>query len=278
MLPFLLACIGLQAVPEADKSGTDRPGRDPSETGSALDSAGDGNNEPIADAGNDSSGQVGVVLMLDGSGSFDPDGDELLFDWSFVDKPSGSSASLADKDDEKPQLSPDRAGTYRLGLVVSDGALDSEEDIVEITVTEDNGMPVANAGADQNVTTGDMVSLDGTGSTDPDGDRLSYQWSFSTKPAGSTASLSSSTSGRPSFQADEAGVFEVSLTVNDGSSTSTADRVRIVAANDGGGGGGGGGGSSGCGCSDALPGSGMMTALLLAFWQVRGLRTRLTAR
>ncbi len=39
-----------------------------------------------------------------------------------------------------------------------------------------NQSPVANAGADQSVTAGDVVILDGTGSSDPDGSIVSYSW------------------------------------------------------------------------------------------------------
>lgn len=274
MLLSLTACIGLQALPNADKDPTEQAGSDPLETGSVLDSANDGNNEPIADAGDDSASQVGMVVLLDGTGSYDPDGDALWYDWQFADKPTGSSASLADKDEEKPQLSPDVAGVYRLTLVVSDGALESEPDAVEITVTEDNGMPIANAGPDQTVTEGDTVTLDGNGSSDPDGDRLSYQWSLSTVPSGSGASLSSSTSAQPNFRADKAGVFEATLTVNDGTSTSASDRVRIVASADSGSG--GSGGSSGCGCSAAAPGDGVLAVLVFATWKIAGFRRRRT--
>lgn len=265
MVFLLSACIGLQAVPETDKPG--QTGHDrPTESGSILDSAGDSNQAPLADAGNDTTGTVGVVVVLDGSGSYDPDGDVMSYRWEIADKPSGSHASLADSDEQKPQLSPDVEGTFRISLVVSDGALESDPDEVEITITEDNGGPVANAGADQNVTVGDTVTLDGTGSTDPDGDRLSYQWSLSTKPAGSTATLSSGTAAKPTFIADEAGVFEATLTVNDGGTSSSADRVRIVAAIDSGSG--GSGGSSGCGCSDSLPGDGALAVLALATWSL----------
>ena len=70
----------------------------------------------------------------------------------------------------------------------------------------------ANAGHDQNVTTSQVVQLDGSGShsvTPP----LLYEWVITAKPAGSSAALVAPMSPRPSFTADVAGVYEVRLTV-----------------------------------------------------------------
>ncbi len=54
------------------------------------------NTAPIADAGPDQSLLVGDTVLLDGSRSFDDDGDELSYFWSFVTIPVGSSAELSD--------------------------------------------------------------------------------------------------------------------------------------------------------------------------------------
>ena len=89
--------------------------------------------------------------------------------------------------------------------------------------------PVADAGDDQQVTVGDVVTLDGSNSSDPEGDTLSYQWTLISHPIGSNAILSDSTIMNPVFTPDVGGTYELSLIVNDGTSDSNADSVIISA-------------------------------------------------
>jgi hypothetical protein len=91
-----------------------------------------------------------------------------------------------------------------------------------------NTAPTADAGPDQTVDTGAVVSLDGSGSSDPEGDTLTFSWSFLVRPSGSNASLSNETAQDPSFTADVAGQYVVELEVNDGNETSSPNSVTIT--------------------------------------------------
>ena len=96
-----------------------------------------------------------------------------------------------------------------------------------------NTPPVANAGTNQNVNVGSLVTLNGSGSSDADGDTITYKWSFSSKPSGSTAILTSSIAVNPSFTPDIAGAYVLNLVVNDGKvdsivSTSTVTAIAPV--------------------------------------------------
>ena len=90
--------------------------------------------------------------------------------------------------------------------------------------------PTANAGVDQNVVAGTVVTLDGSTSTVDIRQTLTYAWTLTTKPANSTATLSSSTSAKPTFTADIAGTYVAALVVNSGTVNSGSDAVSVVAS------------------------------------------------
>ena len=80
----------------------------------------------------------------------------------------------------------------------------------------DNATPVANAGQDQNVPILFEVTLDGSGSSDPDGDYpLSYSWQIVERPQGSAAQLSNPETMNPSFIPDIVGNYTIELVVTD---------------------------------------------------------------
>ena len=90
--------------------------------------------------------------------------------------------------------------------------------------------PIAYAGQNQNVNMGDTVSLNGSGSSDPQGRSLTYQWSMLSIPIGSQAQLTGTNSVNPSFVADTAGLYSAQLVVNDGLAVSTNPAIVYIAA------------------------------------------------
>lgn len=73
--------------------------------------------------------------MLDGRGSFDANSDPLTFAWTFVSRPSGSSAAVSGATEPQPEFVADFAGAYVLQLVVHDGTQSSVADTVTVTAT-----------------------------------------------------------------------------------------------------------------------------------------------
>jgi hypothetical protein len=94
---------------------------------------------------------------------------------------------------------------------------------------KENTAPVADAGLDQEISTGSQVTLDGSGSYDPDGDPLTHLWEFFSKPAGSQATLSDETAVSPTFTADLQGDYIFNLIVNDGIEDSPSDQLSVWA-------------------------------------------------
>ncbi len=189
----------------------------------------DRNIQPLADAGSDQAVYIGDMVTLDGSFSFDPDGDPLSFNWSIVSKPAASSAMLAGDQTVNPTFYADTHGTYVVELVVNDGTVDSEPDTVQIGTI--NVPPIADAGEDQTVYVSDTVVLDGSLSHDPDGDTLTYNWSLTAVPNGSSAVLDDPYAVDPTFVADVPGTYTVSLTVNDGIDDSEPDTLQVSTYN-----------------------------------------------
>jgi len=190
----------------------------------------DDNTAPLVSAGIDLNVITGSPVILDGSDSFDPDGDLIAYQWEFQSKPTDSSATLVNPTTVNPYFTPDVDGTYVISLTVNDGMLDSPVETVTITAgaTAQN-LPIADAGIDRNVITGSLVTLDGSSSWDPDDDVLSYLWLLQSKPSASMAKLSEADSVNPSFTPDVSGDYVITIIVNDGISDSVSDKVTITA-------------------------------------------------
>jgi len=86
--------------------------------------------------------------------------------------------------------------------------------VVWKTIAPLSKRPVANAGPDQVVWVGQLVKLDGTGSTD-DTKIAAYDWNLSSQPAGATASLSSEANATPTFTPQVAGDYVFTLQIKD---------------------------------------------------------------
>lgn len=183
------------------------------------------NSAPSASAGPNKTVPVGSTVLLDGSTSSDPDGNQLKYSWSLVSIPPESAATLSDPTDVAPSFYVDSPGTYVAQLMVSDGLLESIPDTV--TISTDNSAPTAEAGKRMRARIGDTVTLNGSNSSDLDGDPLNFSWSFVSLPEGSTANLSDPAASMPYFVADLPGVYIVQLIVNDGTVDSAPDNCII---------------------------------------------------
>ncbi len=198
------------------------------------------NTAPVARAGQDSEAPLGVPMVLNGSASYDPDGDEILYHWAVDSAPEGSVLLTTDnpfavngsRNAGVTSVVPDEVGVYTFSLYVEDPSeAVSDKDYVIVTVTSTLQLPVADAGANTTTLEGTEVCLDGSESWDPSGREITWSWTVVATPDSSdvtTASLSDATSTTPCFTPDAPGTFTVALVVDNGLATSEPDFVFIA--------------------------------------------------
>lgn len=236
----LVNSTGAKASFKADKEGTYvatltvNDGKADSEVVATTVTASRVNSAPVARVGANQTIKWSnnlPTVQLDGSFSTDADLNPLSYRWALLSAPSNSQLTdLTDADTARPRFVPDVAGVYVASLIVNDGKLDSVAVATTINVETANAAPVANAGEVMPVTAGDTVTLSGAASTDADGDRLTYKWTLTSVPTGSTnALLSLATTVAPTLRTDVAGVYVLTLVVNDGRLDSPVATVAVTA-------------------------------------------------
>ena len=98
----------------------------------------DCNLPPVANPNGPYLGAVGSSIPFNGSGSSDPDGDLLTYDWDFGDTSTGIGAT--------PTHSYATPGTYDVCLTVNDGFVDSFEECTSAVVYDPSGGFVTGGG------------------------------------------------------------------------------------------------------------------------------------
>ncbi len=147
---------------------------------------------------------------------------------TIVGKDNGTEKTASTDSTGAASFTLDTPNCYDIAVMKDGYSTDSQTNLClenddEITgpfyLTAQNNPPVANAGEDQYVMVGDVVTLDASGSTDPDGDELTYMWEDSFgKEIPATVN--------PQVTFDAAREHTITLTVNDGRETAT-DTVKI---------------------------------------------------
>ena len=194
---------------------------------------------PIAVSGDDQAVSVGadetITIYLDGRASYANDALSLAYRWRQVD---GPTVDLVEPNSAVPSfdlVGPVGEETYSFALVVSavDGpcaGLESDPDQTAVLTLPDldNAAPVADAGTDTEGNGGEILTLDGAASTDPEGETLSYLWSQS---SGSPAIFHDPTLSSPTIELPWVSVteeLELVLVVNDGFLNSMPDTVIVT--------------------------------------------------
>lgn len=91
------------------------------------------NPAPIAKAGTNQTVTAGTLVTLNGSQSYDPDGQPITYNWTWSSIPANSSATLSNATTATPSFTPDVAGSYVVSLKVSDANATSSASLVTVT-------------------------------------------------------------------------------------------------------------------------------------------------
>ena len=160
------------------------------------------NHPPIANTGQDQAVNAGYVVSLDGSGSKDHDGDPLIYSWTQTSGPivklDGANTPIATFTTPS-NISANTTLGFKLTVTDDKNASNTATvKVIDKYVPPPNRPPVANAGSDQTVNAGSSVTLDGSGSRDPDGNITSYSWK---QTAGPPVTLNGADTMTASFKA-----------------------------------------------------------------------------
>jgi LmbE family N-acetylglucosaminyl deacetylase len=177
----------------------------------------------VAHAGYAQTAAASEEVTLDGSESSDESGDPLDYEWT---QTGGPAVSLSEADTDSPSfVTPSHPTLLTFSLTVEDGSDSSDPDFVKVRVPGSDPTPMAIAGLTQTVASGATVSLDGSGSWDPNALPLGYSW---TQVAGQPVGLTGSSTEKPSFTAPTGPAsLRFSLVVSNGAESSDPATVTI---------------------------------------------------
>lgn len=191
---------------------------------------------PTANAGPDQRVDEGVTVTLYGSNSSDPNNDIVEYYWL---QTGGEPVDLSSPYAVQPTFAAPQVGPggepFIFQLTVTDRSDKTDTDDSVVNVTWDNDPPTADAGEVQTVDEGVLVTLDGSGSTDPDDGIQNYRW---TQTAGIPIHLIDDNTAKPTFVSpivDSDGIFlEFKLHVVDHNGLESTDTciVNVTWLND----------------------------------------------
>ena len=183
---------------------------------------------PLADAGPDIGATTGTSVTLSGS-LLTPNAGTITYNW--VQTAGTPTVTLSGANTLTPSFTaPGSPTILKFALTITGNGQASVADEVEVAVSAPsmNSLPVANAGPDQTVTGGSVVTLNGSGSSDNDNDPITYAW---TQVSGPTVTLIGSNTVYPTFAtARGSSTLVFKLTVSDGHANAI-DQVQINVSN-----------------------------------------------
>ncbi|MCI5222052.1 MAG: hypothetical protein D3924_05120 [Candidatus Electrothrix sp. AR4] len=170
----------------------------------------------------------GEKVILNGADSFDPNGDEIRYDWNLLRKPFGSMAVMMPGNDGTCAFPADKSGIYTVRMTITDRwGMKSVPRTMNV-IAEANRPPSAKINKPTNpINVGDTVTLFAYDKKKQNGSELTYSWTLISAPTQSKAFVEDRKAARPSFRADVPGCYSVRLTVGNGKKNSVPDTLHV---------------------------------------------------
>ena len=161
----------------------------------------------------------GSDVVLDASGSSDPGGDIVLYEWDLdfdgqYDDATGITALFHGS----------RDGDFAVGLRVTEDGGETDTAAAPVTVT--NVPPVATLGGPSIVDEGIALALDASGSTDPGQDIVLYEWDLD-----GDGTYDDATGVTTTFASEADGTFMVGVRVTDDAGDSDTATAQVTVNN-----------------------------------------------
>ena len=198
----------------------------------SCESCSEKNKPPIAVAGPD---QVITLptdsASLDGRSSSDRDGSITAYKWTKISGPA--SFNMNNSTSALTLTKNLIVGSYLFELKVTDNGGLSATDTMRVLVdalATPNHPPIANAGTDQTITLPiNMVTLDGSASTDPDNNITSYVWTKMSGPASSNIANANIVQTQTTNLVE--GIYKFELKVTDAGGLFSKDSMQVTIIN-----------------------------------------------
>jgi PKD repeat protein len=156
------------------------------------------------------------IITFDATASYDPDGDQLSYSWTFPDQKDIQGSGIITHNFKE-------YGVFPVTLTVSDGLNLSNSSVKKNITIKIHRPPVADAGVDTTVCAGDIVILNGLKSRSFDNTQLDYLWTFDD---------SSHLSGSSVFKVFKTGgAHKVTLMVTDNSGLACSSAITTKLLN-----------------------------------------------
>jgi hypothetical protein len=191
------------------------------------------NSAPVVELGDDRQTPYNRTTTLEATVSDVDVGDTLVYGWTLLSAPAGSSATVSDPTAARPTFVPNVPGAYRFRLAVTDGVTTQRNRLTaadEVTLVAINTAPVADPGQGSSHASRNVLQPLSAQVSDADLDPLTCTWKVSSPGhpeeirRGPEACSGAFTAD---FTPDREETWTATLVVTDGVNTTTASAAYV---------------------------------------------------